>query len=53
MHAFCAAIRHLLKEYTLLVAQLETQNRQGELTLQKLFFYLQPVQLVVQLVQET
>ena len=42
VHALVAAIQELAKEYTLLVAQLEHQMRQGLLTLQKLFFYVQP-----------
>jgi gamma-tubulin complex component 2 len=33
-HAFCSAVRSLLKEYLILVAQLENQSRQGKLTLQ-------------------
>jgi gamma-tubulin complex component 2 len=48
LHALCAALRTLLKEYLILVAQLESQARggaassQGALTLQRLFFYCQP-----------
>ena len=42
VHALVAAIQELAKEFTLLVAQLEHQMRQGLLTLQKLFFYVQP-----------
>ena len=41
-HAFCAAIKLLLREYTLLVAQLETLASRGGLTLQMLWFYVQP-----------
>ena len=33
-HAICAAINSLLKDYLILVAQLENQYRQGKLTLQ-------------------
>ena len=42
VHAFVAAIQQLTREYTLLVAQLEHQMRIGQLTLQKLYFYIQP-----------
>ncbi|PFX19929.1 Gamma-tubulin complex component 2 [Stylophora pistillata] len=41
-HALCAAMRTLLKEYLILVAQLEHQFRLGQLSLQKLWFYIQP-----------
>ncbi|KAG0228795.1 hypothetical protein BGW42_001992 [Actinomortierella wolfii] len=42
-HALCAAIRNLLKEYMILVAQLENQFRTtDDFTLQKLWFYIQP-----------
>lgn len=41
-HALCAAVRVLLKEYLVLVAQLEHQFRRGRLTLQRLWFYVQP-----------
>lgn len=41
-HALCAAMRTLLKEYLILVAQLEHQFRLGQLSLQKLWFYVQP-----------
>ncbi|GAB1597452.1 gamma-tubulin complex component 2-like [Argonauta hians] len=41
-HALAAAMRSLIKDYNLLVAQLEHENRQGRLALQKLWFYLQP-----------
>ena len=42
VHALCAAMRELLKEYTLLVAQLEHQYRSGHLTLQKMWYFMQP-----------
>ena len=42
VHALCAAMRSLVAEHTILVAQLEHQFRQGQLSLQKLFFYVQP-----------
>ncbi|KAF9352327.1 hypothetical protein BGX26_009846 [Mortierella sp. AD094] len=42
-HALCAAIRSLLKEYLILIAQLETQFRSSpDFTLQKLWYYIQP-----------
>ncbi|KAJ2956059.1 hypothetical protein NQZ79_g8038 [Umbelopsis isabellina] len=42
-HALCAALRSLLKEYLILIAQLEHQFRSApSFTLQKLWFYVQP-----------
>ncbi|KAF9899436.1 hypothetical protein BX616_003034, partial [Lobosporangium transversale] len=42
-HALCAAIRNLLKEYLILIAQLENQFRLSpDFTLQKLWYYIQP-----------
>lgn len=41
-HALTAAMRTLMKEYLILVSQLEHLQRQGLLTLQKLWFYIQP-----------
>lgn len=41
-HALSAAIRTLIKDYMVLIAQLEHQNHLGQLTLQKFWFYLQP-----------
>ncbi|GAB9466560.1 hypothetical protein Gpo141_00003931 [Globisporangium polare] len=47
-HAFCAALKSLLKEYTIVIAQLEHQMKlaastgQGAMTIQKLWFYVQP-----------
>ena len=40
-HALCAAIRVLMKEYLLLVTQLDTEFMKADLTLQKVWFYLQ------------
>lgn len=40
--ALCSAVTRLLKEYLIVVAQLETQYRKGLLSLQKLWFYVQP-----------
>uniref|UniRef100_A0A4W3I0W3 Gamma-tubulin complex component n=1 Tax=Callorhinchus milii TaxID=7868 RepID=A0A4W3I0W3_CALMI len=41
-HALAAAMRALVKEYMILVTQLEHLQRQGLLSLQKLWFYIQP-----------
>lgn len=41
-HALCSAMRSLLKDYYIFVAQLEQQFRKGLLTLQKIWFYIQP-----------
>ncbi|KAI8361191.1 Spc98 family-domain-containing protein [Mortierella sp. GBAus27b] len=42
-HGLCAAIRSLLKEYLILIAQLEHQFRTSpDFTLQKLWYYIQP-----------
>jgi gamma-tubulin complex component 2 len=40
-HAMCGAIRVLLKEYLLLVTQLDTEFMKADLTLQKVWFYVQ------------
>ena len=40
--ALCAAMRGLLKEYRVVVAQLEHQFRLNQLSLQKLWYYVQP-----------
>ncbi|XP_060079665.1 gamma-tubulin complex component 2-like isoform X1 [Ylistrum balloti] len=40
--ALSAAMRTLIKDYMILVAQLEHQSRLGNLTLQKVWFYIQP-----------
>mmetsp|Transcript_19781 Transcript_19781/g.59030 ORF Transcript_19781/g.59030 Transcript_19781/m.59030 type:complete len:895 (+) Transcript_19781:186-2870(+) len=40
--AVAAGMRALLKEYLIVVAQLETQYCDGDLSLQKLWFYVQP-----------
>lgn len=41
-HALSASMRTLVKDYMVLVAQLEQQYRNGNLTLQKFWFYIQP-----------
>lgn len=41
-HALTAAMRTLMKEYLILVTQLEHLQRQSLLSLQKLWFYIQP-----------
>lgn len=40
-HALSAAMRTFLKDYFVLVSQLENQHLQHNLTLQKLWFYIQ------------
>ncbi|KAK2180083.1 hypothetical protein NP493_457g05005 [Ridgeia piscesae] len=40
--ALSSAMRTLIKDYLVLVAQLEHQFRQGQLSLQKFWFYIQP-----------
>ncbi|GBG30056.1 Gamma-tubulin complex component 2 [Hondaea fermentalgiana] len=47
-HAMAAAMRALLREYDVLVAQLEHQNSERRLSLQKLWFYVQPSMRVLQ-----
>ncbi|EPY85337.1 gamma-tubulin complex component 2 [Camelus ferus] len=46
-HALAAAMRTLVKEYLILVTQLEQLQRQGLLSLQKLWFYVQPAMRTV------
>ncbi|CBN79178.1 Similar to tubulin, gamma complex associated protein 2 [Ectocarpus siliculosus] len=41
-HALAAGVQRLLREYLVLVAQLESQLLQGKLSLQRLWFYVQP-----------
>eukprot|EP01117_Protostelium_nocturnum_P017756 TRINITY_DN7283_c0_g1_i1.p1 TRINITY_DN7283_c0_g1~~TRINITY_DN7283_c0_g1_i1.p1 ORF type:complete len:773 (-),score=225.32 TRINITY_DN7283_c0_g1_i1:228-2546(-) len=40
-HAFCACLRKYTADYLLLTAQLEQQLREGQLSLQKCWFYVQ------------
>ncbi|KDN39944.1 hypothetical protein K437DRAFT_250373 [Tilletiaria anomala UBC 951] len=50
-HALCAAIKDLLKEYEMLLVQLEHQfNTSASFTLQKLWFYLHPTLRTLSLV---
>ncbi|XP_075390626.1 gamma-tubulin complex component 2 [Tenrec ecaudatus] len=46
-HALAAAMRTLVKEYLILITQLEQLQRQGLLSLQKLWFYIQPTMRTV------
>ncbi|XP_054826511.1 gamma-tubulin complex component 2 isoform X2 [Eublepharis macularius] len=48
-HALAAAMRTLVKEYMILVTQLEHLQRQGLLSLQKLWFYIQPTMRTVEI----
>lgn len=48
-HALTAAMRTLMKEYLILVTQLEHLQRQGLLSLQKLWFYIQPTMRTMEL----
>ena len=41
-HALCEAITSLLREYKLKITQVSAELDKGELTLQKLWFYIQP-----------
>lgn len=40
--ALVAAMRAQIKDYFTLISQLETQHKKGELSLQKMWYYLQP-----------
>ncbi|XP_069467159.1 gamma-tubulin complex component 2 isoform X2 [Ambystoma mexicanum] len=48
-HALAAAMRTLIKEYMILITQLEHLQRQGLLSLQKLWFYIQPTLRTMQI----
>jgi len=41
-HALTSAMNSLIKDYMVLVAQLETANRKGNFSLHKLWFFIQP-----------
>ena len=47
--ALCSSMRGLLKEYWIIVAQLEHQYRINQLTLQKLWFYVQPCKATLEI----
>ena len=41
-HAICAAINRLIRDYFLLISQLETHHLKGRMTLHQFWFYIQP-----------
>ena len=51
-HALAAALKVLVKEYLVLVAQLEHQLRTERLTMQKLWFFVQPALHTMLVLQE-
>ncbi|EZA59060.1 gamma-tubulin complex component 2 isoform X2 [Ooceraea biroi] len=51
-HALRGAIRSLLKDYLLFVVQLETEHVHGKLSLQKLWFYIQPTMLTMSMLSQ-
>ncbi|XP_011257254.1 gamma-tubulin complex component 2 isoform X2 [Camponotus floridanus] len=51
-HALRGAIRSLLKDYLLFVVQLETEHIHGKLSLQKLWFYIQPTMLTMSILSQ-
>lgn len=42
-HALCASIRELLKNHYVFICQLENLQRKGNLSLQKLWYYVNPI----------
>ncbi|GBP06945.1 Gamma-tubulin complex component 2 [Eumeta japonica] len=48
LHAFVAALETLLKDYYIMIAQLETEHTSGSLTLQKLWYFVQPTMHTMQ-----
>ena len=48
-----AAMRQLVREHSIVVAQLETQLNQNQLTLQKMWYYLQPCLKTMELLART
>ncbi|KAI8440338.1 hypothetical protein MSG28_001676 [Choristoneura fumiferana] len=48
LHALVAAIEILLKDYYTMIAQLETEHISGELTLQKLWYFVLPTMHTMQ-----
>ncbi|XP_028047082.1 gamma-tubulin complex component 2 isoform X2 [Monomorium pharaonis] len=51
-HALRGAIQSLLKDYLLFVVQLETEHIHGKLSLQKLWFYIQPTMLTMSVLSQ-
>ncbi|XP_050672625.1 gamma-tubulin complex component 2-like isoform X2 [Leptidea sinapis] len=49
LHALVAAIEILLKDYYTMVAQLETEHMSGNLTLQKLWYFILPTMHTMQI----
>ena len=49
-HALCAAVRSLMKEYLILVAQVERQKNLGSLQLQRLWHLVQPTMQTIQII---
>lgn len=43
MQAFAAAVETILNDYYLLVAQMETEHRKGQLSVQRLQLFVQPL----------
>ncbi|KYQ93408.1 spindle pole body component 97 [Tieghemostelium lacteum] len=41
-HALCSSCTNIMKDYLVLISQLENQLKSGKLTLQRMWFYLQP-----------
>eukprot|EP01080_Neovahlkampfia_damariscottae_P006353 gene6353-10359_t len=56
-HALCAALKEILQNHLIFVGEIETQFMKNNLTLQKLWFYVQPslrrFEILSQLLQET
>jgi gamma-tubulin complex component 2 len=42
-HALCSAIKELIKNHYVFVCQLESLHRNGELSLQKMWYYVDPI----------
>lgn len=51
-HALCAALRKILREFDVLVAQLEATFAQGKLSLQKMVYLLQPSKVTLRLLEK-
>lgn len=50
--ALCGAIREMVKQYLVMVAQLETQFQRGNLSIQKMLLYIQPCIRTMELLAE-